>query len=71
MGVPHVYRHLVEVKFILGRSWDPSQEIVTDHEDKFQKDMLRLAIPDGDGERGKAAEWLRVIAGQRVAQWVV
>lgn len=71
MGVPHMYRHLVEVKFIMGRSWDPAQETLHDREEKNSGDMIRLSMPDGDGERGKAAEWMRLVGGQRVAQWVV
>jgi hypothetical protein len=71
MGVPHMYRHIVEVKFIMGRSWDPAQETLHDREEKNSGDMIRLSMPDGDGERGKAAEWMRLIGGQRVAQWIV
>lgn len=73
MGVPHAYRHLVDVTFVMGRSWDPAQETLHDREENRYKDMLRVAVPDGDGDRGKMAELLRVIGGdnERVAQWVV
>ena len=71
MGVPHKYRYLVDVKFIMGRSWDPAIETLHDREENRWGDMIRLGIPDGDGERGKAGEWLSVIGRGREAQWVM
>jgi hypothetical protein len=74
-SVPPAFRHLVEVKFVLGRSHDPDVEKELDSEEGECGDLIRLdGLTDGENmDKGKTVNWIRWVGrpGGRGAQWVM
>ncbi|OXL09512.1 hypothetical protein C348_02258 [Cryptococcus neoformans Gb118] len=84
--IPPQYRHLVELKFILGRPtpivgsssasplWNETEEQMVDAEDKMYGDLVRLeGLEDGENlNKGKTWEWIRWVGTrERVGWWVM
>jgi hypothetical protein len=74
LSVPPEYRHLIDVKFVVGRSADPEVEAALDKEEAEFGDLVRL---DGlknleNRDNGKATRWL-IWAGKygRPSQWIL
>lgn len=68
-AIPPVYRHMVELRFILGRcviECDELEAEQAEHGDLFMLDM------DENMDRGKTTMWLRSLnqEGMREALWV-
>ena len=74
-AVPVAYRHLIEVKFVLGRSHSAASELALDDEQEEHGDLIRLdGLVDGDNlNDGKSFEWIRWVGreGGREAWWVL
>ncbi|WVQ80920.1 hypothetical protein IAT38_003027 [Cryptococcus sp. DSM 104549] len=79
--IPAKYRHLVDLKFILGRQqpgsewWDPEEEAEMKKEERKYGDLVRLKhLHNGENmNEGKTWEWLRWVGreGGREAWWVL
>ena len=68
LNIPPPYRHLVEVKFIIGSALDSEGEIdreaekSTDVEEAEHGDLVRLKLKNGDNLReGKILDWIRAV----------
>lgn len=87
MGLPEEYRHLVDLKFVLGMPKEECRDRVNEvvcpgvaaeeraiQEEEQYGDLLRLdGLKGGENmDEGKTWEWLRHIGnGPREAQWVI
>jgi hypothetical protein len=73
-SIPPEYRHLIEMKFVLGRSEDEEWEKQLDIEAAEYGDLVRLDnLFDGENmDHGKSARWIRYVGreGGRKAWWV-
>lgn len=76
LGIPEPLRHLVEFKFVLGKSQDPEEEAKADAEQEIHGDLLRLDM-DENINNGKSYEWIKKVwetahePGGRQAQWIM
>ncbi|EAL17980.1 hypothetical protein CNBK3310 [Cryptococcus deneoformans B-3501A] len=84
-AVPPQHRHLVELKFILGRPtpivgsssasplWNGTEEQMVDAEDRMYGDLVRLeGLEDGENrDKGKTWEWIRWVGSRERAGWWV
>lgn len=79
--IPCQYRHLVEVKFVLGHAykpnWDVDEEIEASLKEEQERygDLIRLNITHGENLReGKILDWMRAAGsgtdGGRKAWWL-
>lgn len=62
-GIPWKYKHLVDVRFILGRSNSSSSEADLDKEQSIYGDLMRLdGLVGGENmDDGKTYEWMRAV----------
>lgn len=74
-AVPPQLRHLIEVKFVIGRSSDPEDELMLDKEQAEFGDLIRLDDLQGgeNMDQGKTQRWARWVGrpGGREAWWVM
>ena len=74
-AIPPAYHHLIELKFVLGRSVQASVEASIDEEQEMHGDLIRLDdLVDGDNMNdGKSFQWIRWVGreGGREAWWVL
>nr|ODN87591.1 hypothetical protein L203_03370 [Cryptococcus depauperatus CBS 7841] len=78
--IPEAYRHLIEVKFVLGKPppghaiYDEKEALEIDREEKLYGDLVRLeGLRGGENmNEGKSLEWLRWVGRRkRVGLWVL
>ena len=69
-NLPPAYRHLVEIKFVLGHAFredwsvDTELEVLLEEEQKLHGDLIRLNLVHGENLReGKILDWI-IAAGQ-------
>ena len=65
-NIPPAYRHLIEIKFVLGHAYkedwavDTELEVLLEEEQKLYGDLIRLNLEHGENLReGKILDWIR------------
>lgn len=74
-SIPHDLQHLVEVRFVVGRSKDQEEEKALDREQAEFGDLVRLDdLQNGENmDQGKSQRWVRWVGrpGGKTAWWVL